>query len=317
MFSKSKIYIVLVSFVALLLGCAHVIDEELNSLDVPLAPLLDTTGHRLTYTTFDGKELGYVSFESTSGNANTAIVYLHGLESHAGWFKIASKLLQKHDLDIFLLDRRGSGINRENRGFVSGHVDSYKTLFSDIQTFIQPLRNEYDSIVLVGLSWGGKLALSYGVTYPDDIDKLILITPGISYLVDVSFSEKLQIVIGSAINPTKQIEGPIDDYMFTDSPKFIDLIKNDPLKLDNASARFFLQSARLDRYLDKNIQNNSVPTLLFLAENDPIIDNEGVKKLMAKNPSPLSTHLYENQKHSIQFDAPDRMVDDIVYWINN
>lgn len=298
-------------------GCANTTVEELPSLDIPLSPILDTANHRQTFVTHDGKELGFVVFKSTTGNAKTALVYLHGLESHAGWFKIASKILQQNDLDIFLLDRRGSGINRENRGFISGHVDSYKTLFSDIQSFIQPLSEHYNSIVLIGLSWGGKLALAYSATYPEDIDKLILITPGIRYLVDVSFSQKLQIVFGSIFNPTMQIAGPIEDHMFTDTPKYHELIRNDPLKLDYASARFFLQSARLDWYVDKNIENNSIPTLLFLAENDPIIDNEGVKNVMAKSASPLTTYLYEDQKHSIQFDAPERMTKDIINWINN
>ena len=314
MHSKFKFLFFYSVCLSLLFGCAHTINEELHSLDIPIDPLLDTSDNRHVYTTFDGKELGYVAFKSKDA-ANIAIVYLHGLESHAGWFKIASELLREHNLDLYLLDRRGSGINRENRGFISGHVDSYKTLFADIQTFIQPLRKQYEKIVLIGLSWGGKLAPAYAVTYPEEIDALVLITPGIRYLVDVSFTQKIQIVFGSVFNPTMQIPGPIEDHMFTDTPRFQELIRNDPLKLDNASARFFLQSARLDRYLEKHVGNNQTPTLLFLAENDPIIDNKGVEIFMTKSPSPLTTHLYENQKHSIQFDAPKMMVDDIVSWV--
>ena len=309
-------HLILFSLLFLFYGCADTPIEKLPSLDISLSPLLDTTNNQQTFITSNGKEIGYAAFESTSGTADTALIYLHGIESHGGWFKIASEMLRQHDLDIFLLDRRGSGINRENRGFISGHVDSYKTLFEDIQTFIQPLREHYDSIVLIGLSWGGKLALAYSATYPDDIDKLILITPGIRALVDVSFTQKIQIVFGSIFNPTMQIVGPIEDHMFTNTPKYLELIQNDPLKLDNASARFYFQSARLDWYVDKNIKNNSTPTLLFLAENDPIIDNEGVANVMVKSSAPLTTHLYEDQKHSIQFDAPKRMTKDIVDWIN-
>ena len=296
-----------------LFGCAE--DEELPSLDIELSPILNTSENQRVFTTFDGKELGYVAYEDPNAKSEIAMVYLHGVESHAGWFKITSELLQEHGYDVFCLDRRGSGINRENRGFETGHVDSYETLFSDIQTFIKSLQPQYKKIILVGLSWGGKLALSYVLTYPNDIDALVLITPGISAKVDVTFFEKLQILVGTFIYPTLKITSPIEDEMFTDSPIFLEIIRNDPLKIDVASARFYFQSVRLDRYVDRNIINNHLPTMLILAKHDPIIDNAGVEQVVAKSSKAVTSYIYEDQKHSVQFDAPERLVEDIDAWL--
>src|SRR5210317_1548838 len=50
----------------------------------------------------DGSTLGYVAY--TTPDASTALVYLHGIESHAGWFAQAATLLQGHGYDVFNLD---------------------------------------------------------------------------------------------------------------------------------------------------------------------------------------------------------------------
>ena len=264
------------------------------------------------FTAPDGKELGYVAYKS---GAKTALVYLHGIESHAGWFSLAADQLGAQGTDVFCLDRRGSGINRENRGFVSGHVNDYRTLLTDIHSFIAPLRKDYQQVYLAGLSWGGKLALAYALEYPGTTDGLILITPGIAALVDVSLPQKLQILSLSLLSLEAGIPVPIEAEMFTTTPVYLDYIKRDPLRLKSASARFFFQSHRLDQLVAKRVAENRTPVLLFLAGHDRIIDNQGVSRLLAKSSLPVETRHYPDQTHSIQLDAPDRLVADIQDWL--
>lgn len=266
------------------------------------------------YAGSDGAALGYVRYDKPG--AKTALVYLHGIESHSGWFAKAATLLRDRGYDVYCLDRRGSGINRENRGFVSGHADSYKTLLADLRTFIQPLRNRYDSVFLVGLSWGGKLALGYGLTHPEDIRGLVLITPGIRALVDVSLFTKLRILVFSWTQPLEPIAIPIVPEMFTTTPRYLDFIHRDPLRLKYATAGFFFESHRLDGYIDGVMSSLRLPVQLFLAGRDRIIDNEGVRLVLEQGAQDkLEIVTYEDQTHSIQFDAPERLVQDIVKWL--
>lgn len=266
------------------------------------------------YAASDGAALGYVRYEKP--RAKTALVYLHGIESHSGWFAKAATLLRDRGYNVYCLDRRGSGINRENRGFVSGHVDSYKTLLADIRAFIQPLRNRYDSVFLVGLSWGGKLALGYGLTYPEDIRGLVLITPGIRALVDVSLFTKFKILVFSQTQPMKPIATPIKPEMFTTAARTLEFIQRDPLRLKYATAGFFFESRRLDGYIDGLISNLRLPVQLFLAGGDRIIDNEGVRLVLEQGAQDnLEIVTYEDQTHSIQLDATERMVQDIDKWL--
>jgi acylglycerol lipase len=278
---------------------------------VPDASFVGSNG---VYAASDGAALGYVRYDKPG--AKTALVYLHGIESHSGWFGKAATLLRDQGYDVYCLDRRGSGINRENRGFVSGHVDSYKVLLEDLRAFIQPLRSRYDSVFLVGMSWGGKLALGYGFTHPEDIRGLVLITPGIRALVDVSLFTKLKILVASQVQPLEPIAIPIKPEMFTSNPQNLEFIHRDPLRLRQATARFFIESRRLDGYIDDQMSTLRLPVQLFLAGKDRLIDNDGVRLVLEQGThSKLEIVTYEDQTHSIQLDAPERMVKDILEWL--
>ena len=310
--------LVLTLLLALLLaGCAaHPFIPLEQRVEVAQYPAPGGTPGRLeTFTGSDKTELAYLAY--TLSGARTALIYLHGIESHAGWFALAAPQLNDQGFDVYCLDRRGSGLNRENRGLVSGYTDSYETLLADIRAFAMPLRERYDQLFLVGLSWGGKLALAYGLSQPQDIEGLILITPGVRAATDVSFWHKLKIALLSPFNPTARVTVPIQPEMFTGTPLYLDYIRNDPLRLTSATVRFFWNSHRLDKFVDRQIAGNRLPVQLFLAGRDTIIDNEGVLQVLQQGREPgLDVLWYEDQTHSIQLDAPERLVHDMAAWIN-
>lgn len=260
-------------------------------------------------------ELGFVGYLAETTDNSVGIVYFHGIESHAGWFDMAARMLQESGIDVFCLDRRGSGINREDRGLLSGHTESMDELFADIDAFVVPLRGRYERIVLVGLSWGGKLGLAYSLSRPQAVDDLVLITPGIRALVDVSLAEKLGIFTTSFLAPKTRFATPIEPEMFTTTPEYLAYIKADPLRLHDATARFFMTSRALDIFVEERTRENRLPVLLYLAGNDRIIDNEGVKEVLGTSPAAVDIIEYADQTHSIQFDAPRRMIDDMLEWL--
>ena len=281
----------------------------------PAAP-----GHVRSEETFvapDGVELGYVAHRRAGGAARLAFVYVHGIESHAGWFDRAAELLCMQDADVFCLDRRGSGINRENRGFVSGHVDRWETLVADVHAFATPLRGRYAQVLLIGLSWGGKLAVAHALVHPRDFDALVLITPGLRSRVDLRLGQKVEALIACWLRPTAAIEIPITPTMFTHTPAFLEAMAADPLRLRTATGRFFLVSRELDGLVAERIGGLRLPVLLVLAGHDRIIDNEGVLGLLRSASTQLTVRMYEDQTHSVQFDAPERLVADIAAWVES
>jgi alpha-beta hydrolase superfamily lysophospholipase len=267
-----------------------------------------------TFTAADGAVLGYVAHRRRGGAARAAFVYLHGIESHAGWFDRAAELLCAAGADVFCLDRRGSGINRENRGFTSGHVARCEVLFADVHAFAGTLRGRYPHLWLIGLSWGGKQAVAHALVHPRDFDGLVLITPGLRARVDLRVGQKLEALLGSVLRPTAAIEIPITPEMFTETPAFLEALARDPLRLRTATARFFMVSRGLDGLVEQRIGELRLPVLVVLAGHDRIVDNPGVLELLRRVPAPLTVRTYEDQTHSVQFDAPERLVADIVAW---
>ncbi len=273
-----------------------------------------------TFQTYDGRELAYVIHRPKYPNPRrAAFIYLHGIESHSGWFDLAAEHLADRGYPVFSLDRRGSGLNRENRGYISGHADRGINLVEDIHHAVGIARDsgKFDEIYLIGLSWGGKYAMAYDATYPNEVDGMILITPGMKPKVDPSLTEKAAIFTDSIFAPTRQHRTPIEPEMFTTDPKHLSYIKNDPLKLHTASAAFLMQSVRMDRIVNKADDEQHPPMLVFLAGKDRIIDNEATRKLVTRDPKRSVKIIdYSDQTHSIQLEAPDRLTHDIVRWID-
>jgi alpha-beta hydrolase superfamily lysophospholipase len=268
----------------------------------------------LTYIAADGQELAYIYHHRAGQEASTAIVYLHGIESHAAWFDEAAHLLCLEGYDVYCLDRRGSGLNRENRGLPSGHIDDYRTLLNDVDDFVGPLDSEYDTIVLTGLSWGGKLALAYGLEHPDRVEGLVLITPGMRSAVPGEAATAMKVIFSAGDDPVKI---PIKPEMFTEDPVYLDMLKRDPLRLRYASAKFFIEGVQLDRHIDRMMPDNELPILLVLAGQDQIIDNEGVTKIVRRGKQEiLDIVIYTDQTHSVQFDAPERLVWQMDGWMD-
>ncbi len=274
-----------------------------------------------TFTGSDGKEIGYVAHRPTRLNPRrAAFVYLHGIESHSGWFDLAAGQLARRGYPVFSLDRRGSGINRENRGFTSGHVERGVRLVDDVDRAVQAVRDSgrFDEVYLIGLSWGGKYVMAYDVAHPDRIDGMVLITPGMKPKVDLTAPQKAAVFVDMVFAPERQHPVPIQTEMFTTDPGQLAYIRNDPLRLHSVSAAFLRESIRMDRMVARSEDREYPPLLLFLAGRDRIIDNEATRELVTRDPDrPVKIIEYPEQTHSIQLDAPDRLARDILRWIDS
>src|SRR5919109_2573791 len=118
------------------------------------------------------------------------LLYLHGIESHGTWFLPAAARLREFGCTIYLLDRRGSGLNMNPS---PGDVSSAQVLLEDVRRFRRRLGHV--PIHLVGLSWGGKLAAAVALDQPEGLQSLILITPGLRYRTDLSFVTKARVFL--------------------------------------------------------------------------------------------------------------------------
>ncbi len=258
------------------------------------------------YTGCGGRELRYRIIEASPQRG--VLLYCHGIESHGTWFIPAAEKLAEHGYTTFLLDRRGSGLNR---GASPGDAADAKTLLDDVRLFRAHIGDP--TLGLVGLSWGGKLATAAAITRPERVSGLVLITPGLKARVDLPVIQKLRLLFSLPLGGRARLPVPIHPEMFTRTPRFLEFIQQDPWRLHGATARFFVAGLSLDRTIRKGLHRLNIPTLLFLAGQDRIIDNEGVRKLLSQLPQHrLQSEVFADATHAIQFDQTAEMTQRMV-----
>jgi alpha-beta hydrolase superfamily lysophospholipase len=136
-------------------------------------------------------------------------------------------------------------------------------------------------------------------------------------VVDVALSTKLHILLTHGCAPRGRVAVPIEPEMFTTTPRHLAYIRNDPLRLTEVTTRFMFESHRLEQYIDQVVPRNELPVLLFLAGQDRIIDNTAVVDVLERGrQDDLTIVEYADQTHSIQFDAPERLVRDMTHWLD-
>ena len=110
----------------------------------------------------------HIYFE-VAGNGNPIILIHGGYLDHSIW-NSQVEYLNRHGYKTIIFDDLGHGST------VNGEEELYG------YEIIEQLRSrlKLDKISLVGLSWGAMLAVDYSLKYPENVEKLVLISPGMN-----------------------------------------------------------------------------------------------------------------------------------------
>ncbi len=280
-----------------------------------------------------------------------AVLYLHGIQSHGLWFETSAQRLAEAGYAVLLPDRRGSGRNEIERG----HTPSAWRLLRDAAEGMDELhiRTRLSRFHVVGVSWGGKLALALYRYLPARVTSLALIAPGLFPKVDIPLAQKIRVGWSAITNRHAAFDIPLNDpEMFTANPARQAFIRNDPLALRTVTAAFLLASRKLDRYARQGQQPTAggregspkedtetlkrpdadslkagshaegvtcggCPLRVFLGGQDRIIRNARTKEFVRELHWPQREIIeYPEAHHTLEFEVrPDQFFDDLVNFI--
>lgn len=263
------------------------------------------------FTTSDGQTVHYRHYEADAAPRGR-VVFLHGIQSHGGWYGRSCRELAGAGLEVFFLDRRGCGHNRERRG----DAGSFRRLLDDVGEFVKTLPTDRP-ITLAGISWGGKLAGAFPFRHPGLVQKIALLCPGFFPKVSPGLLSKALIARCALTNPARMFPIPLNDpELFTASPAGREMIRNDPLALREATARMLFQSAALDIYLRRASKRVNIPTLLMLAGRDRIIDNDRTRRFVEGFRTDKTILEYPDSHHTLELEEPGHpFVGDLIRWV--
>jgi len=207
------------------------------------------------------------------GGSRGAVLYLHGIQSHGRWFEGSAGAIADLGFAVVLPDRRGSGLNQVSRGDIADYTQWIRDQLDVIRWLKE--KTGQPKIHVLGVSWGGKLAVALAKAAPEELASLTLIAPGLFPAVDVPFAVKLRIALAVIFKQKKMFPIPLNDpELFTDNSERQEFIRRDPLKLTAVTGNFLYQSRRLDRFVRFFPARLTIPIKLFLAGRERIIDNE-------------------------------------------
>ncbi|CAN5591273.1 hypothetical protein BH10CYA1_BH10CYA1_10310 [soil metagenome] len=254
-------------------------------------------------------------------------VYLHGIEGHSQWFQNTARVLSENGIGVYAPDRRGAGLNGKERG----HLSNYKALLADIEIILRlvAVENDGQPIILIGNCWGGKPASvlashDYKSTDGEQLPPLaglILICPAIHTKVDFDWRTKLDIglsVLRGDRCSRVSLDIPLEPVMFTQDPTYLEFIKNDPLRLLNATKKFFFEQFLLTLKAKASAKKLILPTLLIQSGKDVIVDVPALEQWYSKVRAPdARQRIFPEATHSIEFDPIwfDQYCQLLVDWI--
>lgn len=245
------------------------------------------------------------------------VIFLHGIQSHAGWYEHSSAALAAAGLEVDFLDRRGAGMNESARGDTSG----FRRLLRDVAEFLDATRAPATErpLFLAGISWGGKLAAALPAYHACNLAGLILLCPGFFPQVGFSRRDRLRIAWSRLVAPRRMFPVPLNEpELFTASPRWQEFIRQDPRSLREATARFFFESVRLDGYLRMVHRRINTPVLLLLAEKDRIIRNQPTRSFIESFASADKKCIeYPEAHHTLEFEPhPERFIRELQDWLS-
>jgi len=270
----------------------------------------------------DGQRLGARFWPAHSHSP--VLIYLHGIEGHSLWFARTAELLQEKGVCVYGIDRRGSGMNLDQRG----HVKSYKSWLEDVDLVLTKVRTDHPKqpLFLMANCWGAKLATIVAACDGPPgagLSGLILTCPAIFTKPDVGLSTRIKIAIDCIFKRAHMAIPmliPLTTSMFTDNPIYLDYIEKDPLRLVEATPAFFFENFWLGLLAQKTSRRLQLPLLVVQTGCDQIVDTPALKSWFAKVQSADKTFkLFADAAHSIDFDAHhfDEYVALLLSWIGD
>jgi alpha-beta hydrolase superfamily lysophospholipase len=270
----------------------------------------------------DGYRWKYRKYQPP-GTPRGIVVFIHGIQSHAGWYEHSCTQLSQAGYEVYFLDRRGSGMNAEARG----DAPSFRRLLDDLAEFLAPLPRTAPRghsvarlpVFLAAISWGGKLAVALERRHPGLIDGLALLCPGFFPRVSPTLWQRLGIFFCRLFRPSRKFPIPLNDpELFTASGTWQQFLRSDPLRLHHATARLFIESLRLDGYLRFTAKYVHVPVLVMLAQEDRIIRNDKTRAFVAKFATPDKQIIeYPGAHHTLEFEPnPQVFIKDLHAWLD-
>ena len=243
-----------------------------------------------------------------------ALLIMHGLGGHSGWYIAMGNSLAAQGLNVYALDHRGFG----RSGGFPGHIDDYHTFLEDIRFILTEIRKRHPQgrIYLLGHSMGGLFAAHFATIYAEMLSGLLLLNPWIQDTSAFSVFSLLSVLVGGLFK-SKQYWTTANIATMTTNPEAMQMLQADTFWRKQVTSSLLFQTLLMRLAMPSKAKAITLPTLLMQAEDDKAIIISANQQFYQNLASSDKTwHSYPHYGHDSEFERDRSQMDaDIIHWI--
>src|SRR5918999_2736450 len=219
----------------------------------------------------DGTSLAVGAYPA--GRADAIALVVHGMASHMGWYHEIAEAMQEESITVYMPDRRGVALSEGT----PGHTDKWATLIQDLLRVAEEVERRHPGRPMhaIGISLGGVITLACSILHPGLFRSQILLSPALAASVRFPPLRRIEIFWQAMFAPRKLYDLPFGGKDLTDNIIWQTALFEEA-KRNRASARFLLETLRMQRFVRKKIQHVDLPILALFGERDLVIENQTV-----------------------------------------
>lgn len=243
-----------------------------------------------------------------------SLVLVHGAGEHVGRYEHVAAWFAARGFAVWGMDHRGHGRSEGRRMY----VDRFDDYLADLAEFVQLVTEAHGRPVMIGHSMGGLIAYRYAAAHPETIPALVLSSPWFLSRAKVSRLEQALAPLLAVVAPRMQVKSGIPPEICTRNAERIALDRQDPLRGQTATPRWFVECTRAAEACRTTVTFPAgLPALFLVAGADQLVDPDATRAVFDRIEHPdKQFKLYPEKYHEI-FNDPghEAVFAEILTWL--
>lgn len=247
-------------------------------------------------------------------NPKGTLIFVHGLNEHAGRYKNPIEFFYKKGFTIYLYDHRGHGQSDGLRSYVK----AFKEFVHDLAEFVALVKShEKNKIFMIGHSMGGQILLNFLGEYQPEIQGFISASANIKVGIKIPWIKKIAATLVSRFYPRLQLPNEIDPVWISRDRAEVRAYKRDPLVTKWSTLGLIVEMLENQKSIYNHADNIQLPALVIHGNDDKICSVEGseefYKKLASKDKTLI---IYDGGYHELFNDIDkEKVFADMYHWL--